>query len=99
MYWPAYTFNERCLNSTAARRNSESSKTIRESQMTDFPLVGHGYHMGAEVEIDSKGRVLLPANVRREVRGRRFSLNVKRNEYCSSRCLIPRVSEENTDVF
>ena len=33
--------------------------------------------MAVEVEMDSKGRVLLPANVRREVRGRRFSLDVK----------------------
>ncbi len=33
--------------------------------------------MTVEVEMDSKGRVLLPANVRREVKARRFSLDVK----------------------
>ncbi len=33
--------------------------------------------MTLEVEMDSKGRVLLPANVRREVKARRFSLDVK----------------------
>jgi bifunctional DNA-binding transcriptional regulator/antitoxin component of YhaV-PrlF toxin-antitoxin module len=33
--------------------------------------------MAVEVEMDSKGRVLLPATVRREVKARRFSVDVK----------------------
>lgn len=42
----------------------------------DFPLVGEWVSM-VTIELDEKGRALLPASVRRKVRSRRFRVNVK----------------------